>query len=135
MSKTTERIAVLLGVTEPEAREFCLKVQGKFRQSATPRFQHIKNCLERKPHATLKEVVDSITRDPAYSRGLSGLSRKKPRIIATYLAGSSRPTGKKIGKKRGHFALEDIAKCPHGVPKVTKCAICDPKGFKRQTGL
>jgi predicted RNase H-like HicB family nuclease len=30
---------------------------------------------------------------------------------------------------------ESVKKCPHGVLKANKCAICDPKGFRFETGL
>jgi hypothetical protein len=136
MSKDTARIAVLLGISESEAREFCLEIQSKFK-GAIPRFRDIRNCLEKKAKATPEEIARMIEHSSPRFR-LGPRSRKLSLTPISYEpdypADSSGFFKKKI-RKRGRVALEDAEKCPHGVPKAMKCAICDPKGFKEQTGL
>jgi hypothetical protein len=139
MSKVTKRIAAILGSTEPEARQFCLDVQGKF-SGSPPNFRAIETCLKEKPDATVEEIVDAIARDPRRFRSKPRTKKWRGRLhLPSILPEPEHPGplwhfGDKI-RKPGRLALVDVEKCPHGVPKTSKCAICDPEGFKQQTGL
>jgi hypothetical protein len=31
--------------------------------------------------------------------------------------------------------VDGFEKCPHGIPKFSKCAICDPEGFRDKMGI
>ena len=38
------------------------------------------------------------------------------------------------GRGRG-VTIRSAETCPHGVPRIKLCAICDPEAFKRETGI
>ncbi len=47
----------------------------------------------------------------------------------------SRVTSQKIsGLVNGRLPIEALDKCPHGIPKIQKCAICDPEGWRAEHG-
>jgi hypothetical protein len=134
MSKA-RKVAVLLDITEAEAREFCLEVQKQV-GSPLPSFKAIADCLMQHPEAE------------GNPSEIARIMREKK----TFVVVKRRPKAQRGGRGRGSAThsyfkdfspravqdprdfIEGVSKCPHGVPRTQRCAICDPKGFREERG-
>ena len=137
MSKVA-KVATLLGTTESEARQFCIQVQKNFK-GPLPSFKIIADCLEQHPTAraspeeaariiklTCPWIASASKRRSAKGRSPRGGGR---------LISDTPPTMSPIMARDPRNFTKNVKKCPHGVLKTRKCAICDPKGFAFETGL
>jgi hypothetical protein len=158
MSKVS-RAAEVLHVTEPEAREFCLQVQKCFKNHV-PKFPAIASAIVsgqgtiKSPDEIAKLIEDSRKgiMDAKKPKGTGQASSAK-RLEASWKRGVRKRSGwrsrswdepsimrKESGLRSVHFdrsrvAIDELEKCPHGVPKLQLCAICNPEEFHEMAGV
>jgi len=160
MSKVT-RAAEVLHMTEPEAREFCLQVQKCFNNNV-PKFSAIASAIVmcQGPIKNPDEIAELI-KDSRMGRIMDA---KKPKDTGQASSAkrlevsSKRDVRKCSGRRsrswdepssmrkesglrsvsrfdRSRVAIDELEKCPHGVPKLQLCAICNPKEFHDMAGV
>ena len=136
-------VATLLGITESDARQFCVEVQ-RASGGPVPSFRLIADCLEQHPDArdSPAEIARIIKlarphivspRPPKHAARLKRRKGKRRRRSGQP-GESTLPT---VALAMAHDPREftkDLPKCPHGVLKTKKCAICDPEGFRLEYG-
>jgi hypothetical protein len=150
MSNNTQRIAELLNVSESTAKVFCLEVQACF-TGKVPRYSMILEQLRKTPNAPPREVAHAIQQRTS-SRSSRRKRRQRPtrpspprRLTNTAFTPPEEPFPEELltprysykrntYKPRNRVELDSTDKCPHGVPTFRKCAICDPEGFREETG-
>ena len=137
------KVAVLLGTTESDARNFCLAVQREFIRSV-PSYSTIADCLKAHSSASdnpaeiaqiIKQThVQRVKPSRPVNSGKPHRGKGSPGLRANYADSETRPA---ITPQMGHDprdATQGMDKCPHGVLRLRKCAICDPQGFRLQHG-
>jgi len=92
----------------------------------------------------IARTADSIVTVIKAKRGIQKrpiFPKRTPRSSASLIAESSLVASHKPTPRRrtaldeARTPIEDLHHCPHGVPLGQVCAICDPEGFHRMTGL
>ncbi|MBN2393204.1 MAG: hypothetical protein JXR84_20910 [Anaerolineae bacterium] len=130
MSQLT-KTAETLGIPENQLREFCLEVQGCFR-GWLPSFRLIAATLEKHPLESAVEIAHLIKLNTTNTRSNTFTPPSDELVIDTP------PT---YQHKRNAYVpphrvtLDQLEKCPHGVPITRTCAICNPKKFREETGI
>ena len=142
------KIAMLLGKTEDEALQFCRSVQSKFGPEL-PSYKMIEQCLRCHPEARsdperVYEILRTIRPNgkirPTFIPD-TGHDLPKPRRQAHSVSEPHpAPPPQKAGDiiEMGHNdrqSIDTFAKCPHGVPKIRTCAICDPRRFQQENNM
>ena len=127
------RIAARLRTGEAQALQFCVSVQKHFTSSEPPSFKVIAAFLDQHGHlpASPEDIAQQIRaaraqRSKRRSRSQDGVIGRSPSresdVFTPLIAHDPRPY------------TEDFDKCPHGILKFKKCAICDPEGFRLEHG-
>ena len=124
-----EGIAIRLGVDETEARQFCVRVQQHFTSGGAPSVKLIAGLLKMhgRQQVTPEEIAQQIRaaytqRAKQHSPGGSQNPGRESYAFTPLIAHDPRPH------------TDGLEKCPHGVLKIKKCAICDPEGFRLEHG-
>jgi len=139
MKPVIHRISQLLGVPENEARNFCTSVQKCFEHA--PSFLLIQGALESLPRD--ERVVGNVVKILEASGKMRSFKpynqRRKVRVAHIPSTGfASLESDEQVSPVLAHDPRDHIAhfeKCPHGIPKFQKCAICDPKGYRELMGI
>jgi hypothetical protein len=151
MSKL-DQIAKLLQTDTKRANLFCLRVQKEFREP--PGFSLILPVLKQLPpdKRTMGETVEwikchqpgnCITPAQIATIPTAGVITKHKRQLHPGQSPGSYPNmgdeekdiSSPIFRHDPRDHQEYLPKCPHGVPYIQVCAICDPKKFKIMTGI
>ena len=142
MSKVI-KVALLLNTTESKAREFCVAVQKEFKGTVPP-FSIIADCLEQ--HISAKDTPTELARiiklahphviSPPLPKQINKPKRRKGKSPSGggNAGGDTLSTISPIMAHDPREFTENLPKCPHGVLKIRKCAICDPEGFRLEYG-
>ena len=148
-------ICELLGINVTQARIFCEQVQVSFQ--GAPSYKMIGVGLSQLPaeKRTVESVVALLQNVQPHLRlvsdaiikrmKVSGISKSIPKP-SQVIHHSSRGVGGFSDAIKGEaFSpilshdprkyLDGFEKCPHGIPKFSKCAICDPEGFRDKMGI
>jgi len=123
-----QQIAARLGVDETEARQFYVSVQKHFTSGGSPSVKLIAWFLKKHGHHPIRpeEIAQQIR--AAYAQRVQQHSRsgrnpsRESYAFTPLIAHDPRPH------------TDGLEKCPHGVLKIKKCAICDPEGFRLEHG-
>lgn len=157
------RIATLLAVSDLAAQLFCAAVQRKCKGYAAPpgtilMYLQRAERAKRSPDAVAAAIMQSRStswrpgtrsqpapsplalrkkRDPGTSprssASSSGPAAQPPEHYRSWEPDES-PRLSPILRHDPRDATAALPKCPHGVLRTRKCAICDPEGFRRENG-
>ena len=127
------RIAARLHTGEAQALQFCVSVQKHFAAGEAPSIKVIAAFLDQHGpvQASPEDIAQQIRaaraqRPKKRSRLQDGVVGRSPSresdVFTPLIAHDPRPY------------TEDFDKCPHGILKFKKCAICDPEGFRLEHG-
>jgi hypothetical protein len=133
MSKVS-RVAEVLHMTEPEAREFCLQVQKCFK-NGVPSFSVIASAIVG-GQGTIRspDMIAKIIKDSGWSGWRSNSWDESSSMRET--SGMRKESGlRSVHFDRSRVAIDELEKCPHGVPKLQIYAICNPKEFHDMVGV
>ena len=133
MSGARKLVAELLSTSEEEAGKFCLQVQACFK-GQVPSFYVIAKCLENHPTAGPDEIAEFLR---GTWSGTSKVKRPKEKVVKLGGWGHSAIDASTGGSMMMHDPrrhIQGLEKCPHGVLIGKKCALCDPEGWRQDTG-
>lgn len=156
MSHPIIRISEILCCSEEDAREFCVKVQRVIGNNPPP-YRAIADFLTTAEleNPNIEIVAESLVKagwdrktkmkrsaKKTSKRGKIGSSVRNFRFWnlpdpEEGLSSSSREAGVESRSvfDKDRLPLHKAKKCPHGVPTILICAICNPKGFRKMTGI
>jgi len=127
MSNKALKVANLLKISDRDAQAFCKEVQKHFRGNV-PSYAQIGDCLEDHIGSTPQEIAEIMS-----SKGMVNRT--------TYI---EQPSQREMRTKKkckyqvfreARVEKDSLGVCPHGVPTIQPCALCDRKRFLEMTGI
>jgi hypothetical protein len=147
MNKSIAKIAELLAMDEPAARNFCLAVGAFFKHQPSYQqiayvlryYQDVRSDPEQAAHIIRRLISERGTRFAKQSvvKHKAGFSSEFASMVARRRKPYKKPLGvldRSLKSRDPRDHVRTISKCAHGVVGTRKCAICDPAGWKRDNG-
>ena len=139
-----EKVAKLLNISVSEVENYLIIVQEYIKKPVS--IDVIEDCLINLPNEItgpedLAKMIQQIYQDDIslLEKGKSDMTATSPSPITGSMLPLYTKTENYIDQKPYNYDprnfINELGVCPHGVPKIRICAICDPEGFKMETGI